>query len=46
MENYRSTAEVRRQHFGESFPAATGIIVKSLMGKGALIEVDAVAVLD
>jgi enamine deaminase RidA (YjgF/YER057c/UK114 family) len=46
MENYRDTAEVRRQHFRDSFPASTGIIVKGLMGKGVLIEVDAVAVLD
>ena len=46
MKNYAGTAKVRRQYFGGSFPAATGIIVKSLMGKGALIEVDAMAVLD
>ncbi len=45
-ENYRATAEVRRQYFGESFPASTGIIVKGLLGQGALIEIDAVAVLD
>lgn len=45
-ENYRATAEVRRQYFGESFPASTGIIVKSLLNKEALIEIDAVAVLD
>jgi len=44
-ENYRATAEVRRQYFGESFPASTAIIVKGLLGKGALIEIDAVAVL-
>ena len=45
-ENYRATAEVRRQYFGESFPASTGIIVEGLLSKGALIEIDAVAVLD
>ncbi|MCK4794316.1 MAG: RidA family protein [Desulfobacteraceae bacterium] len=45
-ENYRATAEVRRQYFGESFPASTGIIVKSLLSEGALIEIDAVALLD
>jgi len=45
-ENYKSTAEVRRQYFGESFPASTGIIVKGLLHKEALIEIDAVAVLD
>ena len=45
-EGYKATAEVRRQYFGESFPAATGIIVKGLLNEGALIEIDAVAVLD
>ena len=45
VENYRATAEVRRQYFGQSFPASTGIVVKGLLGKGALIEIDAVAVL-
>ena len=45
-ENYRGTAEIRRQYFGNSFPAATAIIVKGLLGQGQLIEVDAVAVLD
>ena len=45
-ENYRGTAEVRRQYFGDSFPASTGIIVKGLLNKEALIEIDAVAVLD
>jgi 2-iminobutanoate/2-iminopropanoate deaminase len=45
-ENYKATAEVRRRYFGESFPASTGIIVKSLLSEGALIEIDAVALLD
>ena len=45
-ENYKATAEVRRQYFGESFPASTGIIVKGLLREGALIKIDAVAVLD
>jgi len=45
-ENYRATADIRRQYFGENFPASTGVIVKSLLGQGALIEIDAVAVLD
>jgi len=45
-ENYRATAEVRRQYFGDSFPASTGIIVKGLLCERALIEIDAVAVLD
>lgn len=46
MENYKGTVEVRRQYFGESFPAATGVIVEGLVHEGALIEIDAVAVLD
>ena len=45
-ENYKGTAEVRRQYFGESFPAATGVIVKGLVHERALIEIDVVAVLD
>ncbi|MFC1994990.1 RidA family protein [Chloroflexota bacterium] len=45
-ENYKATAEIRRQYFKESFPASTGIIVKGLLHEGALIEIDGVAVLD
>ena len=44
--DYRATAEVRRQYFGENFPASTGIIVKGLLNDDALIEIDAVAILD
>ena len=44
-ENYRETADVRRHYFGESFPASTGVIVKGLLNKDALIEIEAVAVL-
>ncbi len=44
--NYKATAEVRREYFGKSVPASTGIIVKGLLNKGALIEIDAIAVLD
>ena len=45
-ENYKLTAEVRRQYFGDSFPASTGILVKGLLNDDALIEIDAVAILD
>ena len=45
-ENYKATAEIRREYFGESFPASTGIIVKGLLNDNALIEIDAVAMLD
>ena len=44
-ENYKSTGEVRRRYFGDSFPASTGVIVKGLLNKDALIEIEAVAVL-
>jgi len=46
MDNYTSTAQVRREYFGESFPASSGFIVKGLISKDALIEIDAVAVID
>ncbi|MFC2071191.1 RidA family protein [Chloroflexota bacterium] len=45
-ENYKATAEVRWQYYGRDFPASTGIIVKGLLRKGALIEIDMVAMLD
>lgn len=44
-EDYKKTAEIRRKYFKTNFPAATGILVKGLI-QGALIEIDAVAVLD
>ena len=44
-DGYRAVAEVRREFFGEHFPAATGIVVKELLGRGVLIEMDAVAML-
>jgi enamine deaminase RidA (YjgF/YER057c/UK114 family) len=44
-ENYRATAQVRREFFGDDFPTATGVVVKELLGRGVLIEIDAVAVL-
>ncbi len=44
-ENYRKTAEVRREIFKGPFPTATGVIVKGLLREGALIEISAVAAL-
>ena len=44
-ENYRATADVRRQVFGADFPAATGVIVAGLLRPGALIEIDVIAVI-
>lgn len=44
-QGYAGTAQVRRDFFGDHFPAATGVVVSELLGRGVLIEVDAVAVL-
>jgi aminoacrylate peracid reductase len=44
-ENYRGTAEVRREFLRPPYPTATGVIVKGLLREGALIEISAVAVL-
>src|SRR5262249_48405862 len=45
MEQYRRTAEVRRDFFRPAYPAATGVIVAGLLREGAVIEISAVAVL-
>ena len=45
-ENYRATAEIRREFFKKDFPAATGVIVAGLLRPDALIEIDAIAVID
>lgn len=44
-ENYRRTADVRREFFRPPYPVATGVIVKGLLREGALIEISAIAVL-
>jgi enamine deaminase RidA (YjgF/YER057c/UK114 family) len=44
-ENYRKTADVRREFFRPPYPAATGVKVAGLLREGALIEIKAVAVL-
>jgi len=44
-DGYRAVGDVRREFFGGDFPAATGIVVKELLGRGVLIEMDAVAML-
>lgn len=46
LENYRGTADVRREYFPNGFPAATGVVVKGLVRADALIEIDVIAVLD
>jgi enamine deaminase RidA (YjgF/YER057c/UK114 family) len=45
-EGYKGTAAVRREYFGATFPASTGIVVQDLLSKNALIEMDAIAMLD
>ena len=45
IENYRRTAEVRREFFRVPYPTATGVIVAGLLREGAVIEISAVAVL-
>ena len=46
FENYRATADIRREVFGEPpYPTATGVQVTALVRKEALIEIKAVAVL-
>lgn len=40
---YRETAALRRELFGDTCPAATGIPVASLIRPGALIEIKATA---
>jgi len=44
-ENYRATAEVRRELFPGAKTTATGVIVAGLLREDALIEISAIAVL-
>lgn len=46
LERYGETAAVRKKYFRNGFPAATGVVVKALVSPEALIEIDAVAILD
>ena len=43
-DGYADTARVRERYLGPDFPAAAGVVVKGLLGRGALIEISAVAV--
>ena len=44
---YPKTAEIRREYFKEaSYPAATGVVVHSLLRPDWLIEIDFLAVVD
>ncbi|MFC2042450.1 RidA family protein [Chloroflexota bacterium] len=44
--NYRDTASIRRQYFGEALPASTGVFMNQLLRAGSLVQVDFVAVAD
>ena len=46
LERYRETAAVRRKYFKNRFPAATGVVVKALVSPEALIEIDAIAIIE
>ncbi|MEE9203165.1 MAG: RidA family protein [Dehalococcoidia bacterium] len=46
LEGYRDTAGVRRDFFGTSYPASTGIIMNRLLFPQAMVEIDAVAALE
>ncbi len=43
---YKETGEIRRQYLKGTGRAATGVVVHSLLKKGMLIEIEAIAVLD
>ncbi len=43
QKGYKATADVRRKYFKNGFPAATGVVVKELLRPGALVELDAIA---
>ena len=44
-DGYQETAAVRRDFFGDEFPAAAGVVVAGLLGQGVLIEIEAVFVI-
>jgi len=46
LEGYSGTAAVRRKYFSNGFPAATGVVVKSLVNAEAMIEIDAIAIIE
>jgi reactive intermediate/imine deaminase len=46
LERYGETADVRKKYFKNGFPAATGVVVKALVNPEALIEIDAIAILE
>lgn len=43
LDGYNKTAGLRRELFGERFPASTGVVVAGLVRPDALIEIQATA---
>ncbi len=43
LPSYAVTANIRREFFKDNFPAATGVIVNSLLRPDMLIEIDVIA---
>jgi len=46
LPGYVATAKIRREYFGDNYPAATGIVVNRLLREDWLIEIEATAILD
>ena len=47
LADYKGTADVRREFFGEgNFPAATGVIINRLVRDDFLIEIEFMAIVD
>jgi len=46
LEGFKKTGEIRRKYFGNHRPPMTSIGIAELYDPGALIEVEAIAVLD
>jgi len=46
LDSFAKTGEARKKHFGKHFPAATAVQIDCLLLPDAMIEVDAIAVLD
>jgi aminoacrylate peracid reductase len=46
VSEYGKTAEIRREFFKGNYPAATGIVVNSLLSPSWLIEIEFLAVVD
>ena len=46
LDGFTKTGEARKKHFGKHFPAATVVQISCLLLPDALIEVEAIAVLD